>query len=63
MRVQVNFTNGTTLFGHLVTEWPTLGDVINDDRLFIKFRRPNGQVVFLNKNSIAYIVEAPDDLY
>ncbi len=62
MRVQVNFTNGTTLFGHVVTHWPNLSDVINDEHQFIKFRRPNGAVVLLNKNSIAYIVEAPDDL-
>ena len=62
MRVQVNFTNGTMLFGQLVTHWPNLSDVINDEHQFVKFQKPNGAVVLLNKNSIAYIVEAPDDL-
>jgi len=62
MRVQVNFTNGTMLFGQLVTHWPNLSDVINDEHQFVKFQKPNGAVVLLNKNSIAYIVEAPDDV-
>lgn len=62
MRVHVTFTNGSSLFGHIDTIWPNLGDVLNDEHLFIKFRRPNGSTVLMNKNSIAYIVEASDDL-
>ena len=62
MRVQVSFTNGTRLFGELVTESLNIGDVLNDEREFIEFRRPNGSIVLLNKNSVAYVVEAADEL-
>lgn len=62
MRVQVSFTNGTRLFGELVTESLNIGDVLNDEREFIEFRRPNGSIALLNKNSVAYVVEAADEL-
>ena len=61
MRVKITFTNGTGMFGDLVTEWPNLSDVMNDEFQFIKFKQPNGRVVMLNKSAIAYIVEDVDD--
>lgn len=61
MRVKITFTNGTGMFGDLVTECPNLSDVINDEQQFIKFKQPNGRVVMLSKNAIAYIVEDVDD--
>lgn len=62
MRVKVCFTDGATLFGHLVTEWPNLGDVMNSEHTFIRFKRPNGTECLLNKLTIAYIGVAHDDL-
>ena len=63
MRVHITFTNGSSLFGHM--DIPTnhgLGDVLNDGHKFVEFQRPSGQAVQLNKNAIAYIVEASEDL-
>jgi hypothetical protein len=62
MRVHVTFIHGSSIFGQIQTSWPSLGDVINDEHQFIKFIRPNGTECLLNKSSIAYIVEASDDL-
>ena len=62
MRVHITFTNGSSLFGQMkIASNHALGDVLNDGSKFIEFQRPIGTPVQLNKNAIAYIVEAPDD--
>jgi len=63
MRVKITFTNGTSMFGSLTADSGTIGSIMNDESKFFPFIQPNEKEVMLNKNSIAYIIEAPyDDL-
>lgn len=61
MRVKITFTNGTSMFGSLTADSGTIGSVMNDESKFVPFIQPNEKEVMLNKNSIAYIIEAPYD--
>jgi hypothetical protein len=63
MRVKITFINGGTMFGKLnIAPTSTLGDILNDGVKFITFIQPNDREVYLNKASIAYIVEDSDEL-
>jgi len=59
MRVKITFHNGYSLVGSLEVggDDTLLGDVLNDDRMFIEVARPNGTLLQLNKEAVAYIVK------
>jgi hypothetical protein len=59
MRVKITFHNGYSLVGNLEVggDDTLLGDVLNDDRMFIEVARPNGTLLQLNKEAVAYIVK------
>ena len=59
MRVKITFHNGYSLVGDLEVggDETLLGDVLNDDRMFIEVARPNGTLLQLNKEAVAYIVK------
>jgi hypothetical protein len=59
MRVKITFHNGYSLVGNLEVggDDTLLGDALNDDRMFIEVARPNGTLLQLNKEAVAYIVK------
>lgn len=59
MRVKITFHNGYSLVGDLEVggDDTLLGDVLNDERNFIEVYRPNGTLLHLNKEAVAYIVK------
>jgi len=62
MRVKVTFHNGYSLVGDLEVggDETILGDVLNDRRKFIEIARPNGALLHMNKEAVAYIVKEAD---
>lgn len=61
MKVRVHLQNGAVIIGDIIGDEPkalahrALDWVLNDDRLFLPFKQPNGKEVQLLKNAIAYI--------